>query len=71
MIRGQKGGRGKEMRRRDLLKAGMAGAASIGLIGLTKKAFAQTPQFKFRLQSFLGPGMEGMGGNASPLCQER
>jgi TRAP-type mannitol/chloroaromatic compound transport system substrate-binding protein len=49
-----KGGNG--MKRRDLLKAGVAGAASIGLIGLTKKGFAKTPQFKFRLQSFLGPG---------------
>ncbi|MDI6754930.1 MAG: TRAP transporter substrate-binding protein DctP [Thermodesulfobacteriota bacterium] len=50
----EKGGR--EMKRRDLLKAGVAGAATIGLIGLTKKGFAQAPQFKFRLQSFLGPG---------------
>ena len=37
-------------------KGGVAGAASVGLIGLTQKGFAQTPQFKFRLQSFLGPG---------------
>jgi len=44
------------IKRRDFLKGGVAGAASVGLIGLTKKGFAQTPQFKFRLQSFLGPG---------------
>lgn len=54
MVKKEEGG--KEMKRRDLLKAGIAGAASVGLIGLTKKGFAQTPQFKFRLQSFLGPG---------------
>jgi TRAP-type mannitol/chloroaromatic compound transport system substrate-binding protein len=44
------------IKRRDFLKGGVAGAASVGLIGLTKKGFAQAPQFKFRLQSFLGPG---------------
>jgi TRAP-type mannitol/chloroaromatic compound transport system substrate-binding protein len=44
------------LKRREVMKAGLAGAATIGLIGLTKKSFAQAPQFKFRLQSFLGPG---------------
>jgi len=35
MVKKEEGG--KEMKRRDLLKAGIAGAASVGLIGLTKK----------------------------------
>jgi len=41
--------------RRDFLKASAAGAAAISLGSLPGKAVAQQ-KFKFRLQSFLGPG---------------
>ena len=46
------------MNRRDILKAGLAGgaAALTGMYALPKKAFAKKPDFKFKLQSFLGPG---------------
>jgi len=44
------------LKRRDFLKTGMAGAAAVGLSSLPKKAFAAKPEFRFRLQSFLGPG---------------
>lgn len=43
--------------RRDFLKAGLAGAALAGLTWSPKKSFAQTPQFKFRMQSFIPAGM--------------
>lgn len=48
---------GQTIRRRDVVKAGLTGAALATTAGLsTSTAFAQSPEFRFRMQSFLGPG---------------
>jgi TRAP-type mannitol/chloroaromatic compound transport system substrate-binding protein len=48
---------GREISRRDLLKVGAAGAAAVGLSAIPETSHSQKPaEFKFRLQSFLGPG---------------
>jgi TRAP-type mannitol/chloroaromatic compound transport system substrate-binding protein len=48
---------GMGINRRDLLKAGLVGATAAGLAGLPEVSHSQKPaEFKFRLQSFLGPG---------------
>ena len=45
-----------KLKRRDFLKAGFAGATLAGAVGFPGKSFAAKPEFKFKLQSFLGPG---------------
>lgn len=48
---------GMEINRRDLLKVGVAGITAAGLTALPEVVHSQKkPEFKFRLQSFLGPG---------------
>lgn len=48
---------GMDISRRDLLKVGVAGAAAAGLAAIPETSHSQKPaEFKFRLQSFLGPG---------------
>ncbi|MCX5908000.1 MAG: twin-arginine translocation signal domain-containing protein [Deltaproteobacteria bacterium] len=48
---------GMDISRRDLLKVGVAGAAAVGLSAIPETSHSQKPaEFKFRLQSFLGPG---------------
>ena len=42
--------------RRDVVKAGLTGASLAAVLGMPRPAMAQKPEFKFRLQSFLGPG---------------
>lgn len=45
-----------KVKRRDFLKAGLAGATLVGATGFSSKSLAKNPEFKFKLQSFLGPG---------------
>jgi TRAP-type mannitol/chloroaromatic compound transport system substrate-binding protein len=48
---------GMDISRRDLLKVGVGGAAAAGLAAIPETSHSQKPaEFKFRLQSFLGPG---------------
>ncbi|WP_420394189.1 TRAP transporter substrate-binding protein DctP [Acuticoccus sp.] len=47
---------GQKIRRRDVVKAGLAGVSLAATAGLTTGAMAQSPEFRFRMQSFLGPG---------------
>lgn len=47
---------GTKIRRRDVVRAGLAGASLATVAGLASKAQAQSPEFRFRMQSFLGPG---------------
>ena len=48
---------GMDISRRDLLKVGVAGAAAAALAAIPETSHSQKPaEFKFRLQSFLGPG---------------
>lgn len=46
----------KAVRRRHLVKAAVTGASVFALAGVPGPARAQRAQFRFRLQSFLGPG---------------
>lgn len=48
--------RGVKIRRRDIMKAGLTGASLAAVAGLPAQARAQSPEFRFRMQSFLGPG---------------
>jgi TRAP-type mannitol/chloroaromatic compound transport system substrate-binding protein len=45
-----------QMKRRDFLKGSLAGAALMGTARFPANALAKEPEFKFKLQSFLGPG---------------
>ena len=47
---------GVNIHRRDLIKAGVTGASLAAVAGLPVQAQAQSPEFRFRMQSFLGPG---------------
>lgn len=47
---------GATIRRRDVIRAGLTGASLAAVAGLPTQAKAQTPEFRFRMQSFLGPG---------------
>ena len=47
---------GQKIRRRDIMKAGLTGATLAAVAGLSTVTKAQSPDFKFRMQSFLGPG---------------
>ena len=47
---------GQTIRRRDVMRAGLAGASLATVAGLSTGARAQSPEFRFRMQSFLGPG---------------
>ncbi|MCA8926729.1 MAG: TRAP transporter substrate-binding protein DctP [Alphaproteobacteria bacterium] len=47
---------GVNIHRRDLIKAGVTGASLAAVAGLPAQAQAQSPEFRFRMQSFLGPG---------------
>ena len=47
---------GQKIRRRDIMKAGLTGATLATVAGLSTVTKAQSPDFKFRMQSFLGPG---------------
>ena len=44
------------MKRRKFITTGLTGAALAGTAGLAGTSFAAKPEFKFKLQSFLGPG---------------
>ncbi len=47
---------GAKFRRRDVMRAGLTGASLAAIASLPTKAHAQKAEFRFRLQSFLGPG---------------
>ncbi|HKK35053.1 MAG TPA: TRAP transporter substrate-binding protein DctP [Paracoccaceae bacterium] len=48
---------GQKIRRRDVMRAGLGGVTLAAAAGLsTGGAKAQSPEFRFRMQSFLGPG---------------
>ena len=47
---------GAKIRRRDIMRAGVTGASLAAVAGLPMQAQAQSPEFRFRMQSFLGPG---------------
>ncbi len=47
---------GSAIRRRHIVRAGMTGAALATVAGLSTTAQAQRAEFRFRMQSFLGPG---------------
>ncbi len=48
---------GEKVRRRDIVRAGLTGASLAAVAGLSASgAQAQSPEFRFRMQSFLGPG---------------
>lgn len=47
---------GAKIRRRDVVRAGLTGASLAAVAGLPTKAHAQKAEFRFRMQSFLGPG---------------
>src|SRR3546814_19497112 len=47
---------GVKIRRRDIVKAGLTGASLAAVAGLPTQAQAQKAEFRFRMQSFLGPG---------------
>lgn len=47
---------GVRIRRRHIVQAGMAGAPLAAVAGLAPAAQAQRAEFRFRMQSFLGPG---------------
>lgn len=48
---------GAQIRRRDVVRAGLTGASLAAVAGLSATgAKAQSPEFRFRMQSFLGPG---------------
>jgi TRAP-type mannitol/chloroaromatic compound transport system substrate-binding protein len=47
---------GQPLRRRDLVKAGLTGAALTAAGAMAGTAQAASPQFRFRMQAFLGPG---------------
>jgi TRAP-type mannitol/chloroaromatic compound transport system substrate-binding protein len=47
---------GAKIRRRDVVRAGLAGVSLAAVAGLPTKAQAQKAEFRFRMQSFLGPG---------------
>lgn len=47
---------GARVRRRDIVKAGLTGASVAAVACLSTAARAQSPEFRFRMQSFLGPG---------------
>lgn len=48
---------GQEIRRRDVMRAGLGGVTLAAAAGLgAGGAKAQSPEFRFRMQSFLGPG---------------
>ncbi len=48
--------RGVKIRRRDIVKAGLAGVPLAAVAGLPRQSQAQRAEFRFRMQSFLGPG---------------
>lgn len=48
--------KGVKIRRRDVVKAGLTGASLAAVAGLPRETMAQSPEFRFRMQSFLGPG---------------
>jgi TRAP-type mannitol/chloroaromatic compound transport system substrate-binding protein len=48
---------GQKIRRRDVMRAGLGGVTLASAAGLSAGgARAQSPEFRFRMQSFLGPG---------------
>ena len=47
---------GAAIRRRHIIRAGMAGASLAAVAGISSGAQAQRAEFRFRMQSFLGPG---------------
>lgn len=47
---------GTTIRRRQVLGAGLAGASLAAVAGLPQRAEAQSAEYRFRMQSFLGPG---------------
>jgi len=47
---------GQKIRRRDVMRAGLGGATLAATAGLATQTRAQSPEFTFRMQSFLGPG---------------
>ena len=47
---------GSAIRRRHIVRAGMTGAALATVADLSTTAQAQRAEFRFRMQSFLGPG---------------
>ena len=47
---------GAKIRRRDVVRAGLTGASLAAIASLPTKAHAQKAEFRFRMQSFLGPG---------------
>ena len=60
---------GRKMDRREVLKAGVAGAALTGMFALPGKAFAAKPEYTFKLQSFLGPGWKEWEELVPRFCQ--
>ena len=48
--------KGVKIRRRDIIRAGLTGASLAAVAGLPQAAQAQRAEFRFRMQSFLGPG---------------
>lgn len=48
--------KGAKIRRRDIMRAGLAGASLAAVASLPTEAQAQKVEFRFRMQSFLGPG---------------
>ncbi len=47
---------GTRIRRRQVLGAGLAGASLAAVAGLPSRAQTADPEYRFRMQSFLGPG---------------
>jgi len=47
---------GSKLRRRDIIRAGLTGASLTAVGAMAGTAQAQSPEFRFRMQSFLGPG---------------
>ncbi len=58
-----------QMKRRDFIKAGVAGAVMTGMFGAAGKSFAKSPEYSFKLQSFLGPGWKEWEELVPRFCQ--